>query len=32
MLTTVGILMACSHNDLAPLMAWIDERRRENAI
>ena len=29
--TTMGILMACPHLDLAPLMAWMEERRRENA-
>ena len=29
--TTVDILMACPHDDLAPLMAWMEERRRENA-
>ena len=27
----MGILMACPHLDLAPLMAWMEERRRENA-
>ena len=29
--TTMGILMACPHENLAPLMAWIEERRREKA-
>ena len=29
--TTVGILMTCPQDDLAPLMAWIAERRREKA-
>ena len=25
----MGILMACPRDDLAPLMAWMEERRRE---
>ena len=29
--TAVGILMACPHDDRAPLMDWIAERRREKA-
>ena len=27
----MGISMACPHDDLAPLMAWMEERRKENA-
>ena len=27
----MGILMACPHDDLAPLMAWMEERMREEA-
>ena len=26
---TMGILMAHPHDDLAPLMAWMEDRRRE---
>ena len=27
--TTIGALMACPHDDRAPLMAWMEEGRRE---
>ena len=27
----MGILMACPHDNLAPLMAWMEESRREKA-
>ena len=27
----MGGLMGCPHDDLAPLMAWIEERSREKA-
>ena len=29
--TAEGILMACPHDDRAPLNDWIAERRREKA-
>ena len=29
--TTVGILIACPRDDLAPLMAWMEECTREKA-
>ena len=30
-LIAVGILMACPHDDRAPLMDWIAERKRQKA-
>ena len=27
----MGILMACPHDDLAPLMTWMEERRKEKS-
>ena len=29
--TAVGILMACPHEDLAPLIDWMADRSRENS-
>ena len=28
----MGILMACPHDDLAPLMAWMEEESLNNSI